>query len=65
MRATSLLWYGTTALFTRKTLLPVTDVIISSVNWIRADALNQHDFKQFFTNVDADCEDMLLHTAVW
>ena len=42
----------------------VTRVVISTVNCIRANALNHRKFKKFLTDVDADYGDLVLFTAV-
>ena len=42
----------------------VTKVVISTVNWIRANALNHRKFKKFLVDVDADYGDLVMFTAV-
>lgn len=42
----------------------VTDIVISTVNWIRANALNHRKFKAFLTDIDADHGDLIMFTAV-
>ena len=42
----------------------VTRVVISTVNWIRANALNHHKFKKFFADADDDYGDLAMFDAV-
>ena len=42
----------------------VTKVITTTVNWIRANAVNHGKFKTFFSNIDADYGDVIVFTAV-
>ena len=42
----------------------VTKVVITTVNWIRANALNHRKFKKFLSNIDADDGDVVVFTAV-
>ena len=42
----------------------VTKVVISTVNWIRANALNHRKFKKFLVDVDADYGDLVMFSAV-
>ena len=39
-------------------------VVISTVNWIGANALNHRKFKKFLANVDADYGNLVMFTAV-
>ncbi|XP_076343226.1 general transcription factor II-I repeat domain-containing protein 2A-like [Tachypleus tridentatus] len=42
----------------------VTDIVFSTVNWIRANALNHRQFKQFLVDINADYGDVIIFTAV-
>lgn len=42
----------------------VTDIVFSIVNWIRANALNHRQFKQFLVDIKADYGDVIIFTAV-
>ena len=53
------------SLFAKSLDMPnVTKVIISTVNWIRANALNHRKFKKFLVDVDADYGNLVMFTAV-
>ena len=42
----------------------VTRVVISTANWIRANALNHRKFKKFLADVNADYGDLVMFSAV-
>ena len=42
----------------------VTDIVFSTVNWIRANALNHRQFKQFLVDINADYGEVIIFTAV-
>ena len=42
----------------------VTKILISTVNWIRANVLNHRKFKKFLADVDADYGDLVMFIAV-
>ena len=42
----------------------VTRVVISTINWIRVNALNRCKFKKFLADVDAGYGDLAMFTAV-
>ena len=42
----------------------VTDIVFSTVNWIRANALNHRQFKQFLVDISADYSHVIIFTAV-
>ena len=42
----------------------VTRVVVLTVNWIRANALNHRKLKKFLADVDADYGDLVMFTSV-